>query len=321
MEKLATIPEQKPQRVYSATVHLLNECPLCKSTDHKPVKTERNNFPNGMHDEVLAFNNTWIQLLKCNDCSFRFTKEIPNSPTFFQNRYDNKWFNPEEEVKSFRKSQILEDIFGHFNKLKKKERPLLLDVGSFAGKLLYFADKEGYEPEGVEVNPKLAKFSENKLGFKVWCSELQKVELPQDRYNFVTIIDVLEHLTEPDVVLKVLHGSMVSGGHIYIKVPNGPMQILKQNIANFLRISPVGMFASFAHINHFNVKSLERILNTVGFDLVTVEMSRSEKWGKDKSLYWLRNALRTIVHQSSTLAYKLLGLPLGFNLNIIARKR
>ena len=58
------------------TVYLQKCCPLCRSIDLKPVKSEQNLFPDGVRAEVEEFNKTWVQLLRCNNCGFGFLNDI-----------------------------------------------------------------------------------------------------------------------------------------------------------------------------------------------------------------------------------------------------
>jgi len=303
-----------------AQVRLLSQCPLCYGHRTKSIRAEKNSFPPNLHPEVMIFNSTWSHLIRCLDCSFAFVQEIPTSPTFFLNRYDNSWFNPEEEVKSFRKTSIFKEVF---DILKKQGATAgkFLDVGSFAGKLLYCAREEGYEPEGIEINPKLANFTREKLNFKVYCSEFQSAVLPENYYDVITIIDVLEHLTGPKEVLANLLTSLKKGGILYIKVPHYPMQILKQDIARVLRISDAGVFSNFGHINHFNIKSMRKVLNEIGFSLVQVEIARPEKWSKGRSLWRLRNLIRDVIWMTSSFLYRCTGTCAGLNLIFVAKKR
>lgn len=301
-------------------VQLLTECPLCGCKLTKAIRSERNIFPKHVHVEVYEFTNTWSHLIKCMTCEFAFVQEIPISPTFFKNRYDNEWFDPEEEVRSFRKNTILDDLFFNLNKFNTPKGKLL-DVGSFAGKLLFFAKEQGYDPEGIEVNPKLAKFSHDKLGFKVYSGEIMDVKLPETYFLVVTIIDVLEHLVNPKKVLQNIERSLVKDGILYIKVPNYPMQIIKQNIANFFGISKAGMCENYGHINHFNVKSMKIILNHLGFILEEVQIAKSEQWRSDKSFWRIRNLIRLMFWKITTIAFKIGGPCLGLNLVFIARKK
>ncbi len=313
------LKKEEDCETFDTNVYLLKNCPLCNSSNCKPIKNEQNIFPREVHPEVFTFSGTWSQLLKCNDCSFAFTKEIPSSPTFFDNRYDNGWFNPEEEVKAFRKSIIVENVLNTLLKYRPN-KGLLLDVGSFAGKLLFFADKKGFTPEGVEVNPKLAKYSKEKLGYEVWCCKMQNTTIPSNRYDCITIIDVLEHLVDPIEVLKTLHRVLKKDGILYIKVPNAPMQILKQNIANRIGLSKVGVFGGFGHINHFSVKSLNMVSHSLGFEVCEVQMAESEYWHDYHRLYLVKNFIRKCYFKFSNFFYKVTGIPIGLNLNIILKK-
>ena len=301
-------------------VKLLKHCPLCDSDDNIPVRYERNTFSEDTYDDVSCFRNTWINLLKCNSCSFRFTKEIPVSPTFFQNRYDNNWFDPEAEISAVRKSEIVDIILSTIEKYNHN-KGMYLDVGSFAGKLLVHAKERGYTPEGIEVNPKLAQYCNEKLGFKVHNAKFQEASLNENFYDAITIIDVLEHLEEPKKVLEVLYSALKPDGILYIKVPNGRMQMIKQNIANALKISSAGMFTNFGHINHFGVSSISRVLEQIGFQVVRIEMAQSEQWGPESRFYQFKNLVRNSYFYLSNICYRFLGLPIGFNLNVIVTKK
>lgn len=299
-----------------AIVKLLTSCPLCNSKKLTPVLSEKNNFPKGVHPEIQIFDNAWINLLKCHTCSFSFTEQIPVSPTFFSNRYDNPWYNPEEETDSSRKSEILEKIFSTL-KSYNLSSGYLLDVGSFSGKLLKEAKNAGFTPEGVEINPKMAKFANEKLGFNVICSEFQKLKLEKNKYQAITIIDVLEHLVEPRIVLLNLAHGLAPGGILVIKVPNYPMQRLKQKIINLLGISKEGIFAHFGHINHFTITSMEKILKDIDLELIQVSVAPSEKWNHPSTKNILKNIFRTFYYK---LALSL-NVEMGLNIFYYARKK
>lgn len=310
----------QPIEQYQTNVILLKDCPLCESKNITPIKTEQNKFWGNEHPEVLVFDKVWVQLLKCNDCSFAFCKEIPSSPTFFQNRYDNHHFDPEAEVGHVRKSEIVDEIFNTF-KNHGVTKGKLLDIGSFAGQLLRHAKERGFEPHGAELNPKLAKFTREKLGFNVFQGEFQCLDIKGQEFDAITIIDVLEHLVDPMTVIETISGGLRKNGIAYIKVPNYPMQIIKQNIANLFGISDQGVFATFAHINHFSIRSVEKALDRAGMELVQVTSAKSEKWHKGKSLYWLRNIFRISFWKITSLIYLMTGISFALNHNFVARKK
>lgn len=298
-----------------AIVKLQKSCPLCTSPHLKPVLSERNHFPDDRHPELTVFNNSWITLLECQNCSFTFTQEIPMSPTFFINRYDNKWFDPEGELTSVRKSEILDDIFSTLKELGCSTG-YLLDVGSFAGKLLLEASRRGFKPSGVELNPKLANYAKEKLGFEIICSEFQKLVLEENKYQVITMIDVWEHLLEPKIVLQKLTKGLSPNGMLVIKVPNYPMQRLKQKIANLIGLNENGIFANFGHINHFTINSVYKVLNDSGLEMVCTTVAPSEKWGEQN----FNNKMKNIIRDLYYILAKRINVKLGFNICYYAKK-
>jgi len=257
--------------------------------------------------------------LKCTDCQFAFTKEIPCEISFFKNRYQNDWFDPRSEIISNRKTYILDYIFEKIEKIHNKKGKLL-DVGSFAGKLLLYAKDNGYDPSGVEVNPKLAKFTKQELGFETYNQELQTLNLPEQEFNIITIIDVLEHLVSPRIVLEKLFYTLKINGILVIKVPNYPMQNLKQTIANWIGMNSRGIFGGFAHVNHFNVHSMKWILEELGFELIDYSPAPSEKWNNNSLTNVLKNVTRSIYFKGINALFNLTKINLAMNNCYIAKK-
>ncbi len=302
-----------------ALVKILKNCPLCDSENNQHVKTEKCEFPTNAHPEVTAFNNVWIHLLECQDCSFAFTQEIPSAPTFFHHRYDNKNFDPKHEVESDRKHVIFDEIF---NLLKKegKESGHYLDVGSFAGKLLKYASDRGFECRGVELNPKLAHYTKEILGIDVINGKIQDVELPQNEFDVITIIDVLEHLEGPKVILEKLSAALKNDGILLVKVPHYNMQFLKQNIANTLGLSPTGIFQSFGHINHFNQNSMSLVAKACNLKLTRCYNAKSEQWPETSFMFKLKNRFRDFYWHFSNLVISLTGKDIGLNTIYVLKK-
>jgi|GEM_PF-3769416 len=300
-------------------VRIQKYCPLCASDNTIPVMSERTKLPEDHAPELKHFNRVWSHLLECKDCTFAFTEEIPVSPTFFKNRYDNRHFDPEYEVKSNRKHFILNEIFSMLKK-NGHSNGELLDVGSFAGKLLKYSHDNGFTPTGIEVNPKLAQYSKEILGFDVICGEVQSTQLPKEKFDVITIIDVLEHLVEPKIVLQNLIYALKPGGVIVIKVPHYNMQKFKQKVANALGINSAGIFGGYGHINHFNTHSMIRVLKELGLELHDCYNARSEHWENEGFIKKFKNKFRDFYWRFSNTFMKTLGLNIGMNTMYLAKK-
>jgi cyclopropane fatty-acyl-phospholipid synthase-like methyltransferase len=303
---------------HAPKVYLQKECPLCHSNDLKPIRNEKNDFCKDAKPNVTHFHDTWIQLMECQKCEFCFTKEIPIDPDFFPARYDIQ-FDPAAEAQNNFKEHILEQSF---NLLKKHGRTSgeLLDIGCFAGILMRYSEKLGFNSNGVELNPTMADYSKEVLGLNVYKGTILSFPCEEEKYDVITLIDVLEHLLEPREILEKCFKILKPGGQILIKVPNCHPQIFKQTIANKTGISDVGMFGAFGHINHFSQKSLNNILTEVGFKPQECIVAQSETWGDASMKSKVKNFIRKVIFLKLEGFRKITGINWGLNICTIAVK-
>lgn len=306
------------QAQLQAIVIIQKECPLCGSDELKPVCSERNHFTNRPEQIMKAFNFTWIQLLRCRRCSFVFTKELPYEKTFFEERY-NIPFDPEAESKNRFKDRILENLLDRLRTFGKAGGAFL-DVGSFAGVFLRLAEKRGFRVEGIELNPTMATYCRDALKLKIHQSSFLDAPCGSNEYDVLTLIDVLEHLTQPRRVLEKCFSCLKDDGYLVIKVPNFNPQRYKQSLAHMMRINDLGVFENFGHINHFSPKSLRFALENLGFEVLEITVALPEEFPRTSFKNITRNIFRGWVSKSSEALRKISGLVLGFNLIVIARK-
>ena len=98
------------------------------------------------------------------------------------------------------------------------EMPLrILDVGCGCGALM--ARVKGLYPKsevwGIELVPEIAEIASH-MG-KILCGDVEKMELPwkKEYFDYVIMGDVLEHLMDPEIVLKRLQKYLKQGGAYY----------------------------------------------------------------------------------------------------------
>lgn len=298
-------------------VRIQKECPLCQSSRLRPFRTERNRLSDHSSPYVRLYDGTWIQMLVCLDCAFAFTKELPPD-RFFAERYDIR-FDPAFESKNPFKDRILAGIFSDL-KTRGRVNGRWLDIGSFAGVLLKQARNKGFQVEGVEVNPTVADYTRTALGFDVRQGMFLEQKFEDRRFDVISLIDVLEHLCQPREVLENCARIIKPGGQIVIKVPHYKPQLFKQQIAGLLRLSDMGIFENFAHINHFSPRSLGLALERLGFANIEASVSRSEVFAEDRMSNKLKNSVRHLVYMASEGTRKLTGINLGLNIIVIANK-
>lgn len=86
-------------------------------------------------------------------------------------------------------------------------------------------------------------------------------------YDVVVCADVIEHLRDPEPVLRELVGLLASSGRMVISVPNvGHAGIVAALLAGRFDYTPTGLLDE-THLRFFTWHSLERLLNGVGLEV------------------------------------------------------
>ena len=106
--------------------------------------------------------------------------------------------------------------------ISRKLKPDLqtaLDVGCGQGELVKFLDSNGVSAEGSETSARYAADCRAR-GLRVHTGSSTDLERNPARYDFVTCLHVLEHLSDPGAVLSSLRNLARPGGLIYVELPN-----------------------------------------------------------------------------------------------------
>ena len=144
--------------------------------------------------------------------------------------------------------------------IRKYTQPgFLLDIGCSNGAFLKAAVTEGWEARGNELKESSARVARS-FGVKVYTEPLEKLALQGDFYSAITMWQVLEHLEDPNLVLKECNRLLRLGGVLAFSTPNVKSigyRILKEH---WPAVDPG------SHCNLFNAANLERLMNRFGFE-------------------------------------------------------
>jgi SAM-dependent methyltransferase len=111
-------------------------------------------------------------------------------------------------------------------------RPALLDLGCGAG-LNLAAFRQRCDCQGVEPNPLLVESARDNSGVTVQLGSLPYGLPALDRqFDFITLLDVIEHIDDDVIALKTAAGLLVPGGRIIINVPALPWLWSEHDVVN-----------------------------------------------------------------------------------------
>jgi len=142
------------------------------------------------------------------------------------------------------------------NIIKKKKK--LLDYGCGFGQSLDVAKKFNWDCSAYEINEQCIEILKKK---KIKIDNNFK----KDSYDAITMWLVLEHIPDPNKLIKKIYNSLKNKGKLLINVPN------VNSLTALLQKDKCTMFAGEQHLNHFSVKTLSMFLKKNKFKLKFIE--------------------------------------------------
>lgn len=220
---------------------------------------------------------SWV--VRCSRCGFGQPEALPEIPDFFEILYHIPWprENLDREFDQGLKTLIFQQVIAGLDHRRGDLPRTLLDVGAHVGRFVYEAREAGWQAEGAELNPITANYAHERTGLPIHIALAQELAAQGRTFTAVTLTDVLEHIPEPVALVKELRSLLRPGGVIAIKVPHGPMQILKEAFRrDVLKQTGAGVMVRFVHVNHFTVDSLRQCLEQAGFRDIAIEVGAPE---------------------------------------------
>lgn len=148
-------------------------------------------------------------------------------------------------------------------------RGRLLDVGAAYGTFMGMAKADGWNAEGIEIDPKMSSAA-LAAGFKVYNRPLEDLDLSDASYDAVTVFEVLSLMADPVGAVAETYRVLKPGGLVYIREFNGAFHMVLEGRRVF---EVLGMRPSVVHNFNFTAESLRRMLIGAGFRRVKIKNS------------------------------------------------
>lgn len=145
----------------------------------------------------------------------------------------------------------------------------LLDVGCFRGYLLSGAREQGWQVKGTELSEQAAACARKDYGLDIHTGSLKDANYPENFFDVVSMLDVIEHLTDPAEYLREIERILRPGGILYIETPNF------NSITRYLLGKNWSIFFPW-HLYYFTPGTLNNIVSRANLDVVSV---RAINWG------------------------------------------
>jgi len=231
-----------------------HKCWVCASQDLELIK--ESGITDQLSSENFAITNFEYgvtgELKQCRQCGFIQCTDLDELVGFYEDLEDPEYENGRNE----RLIQERRVLMG----LKKiKPEGTLLDVGAGSGMLVEAALEQGYQAEGIEPSKWLFETArKHELPIHLGTFPHQNTPGP---YDIITLVDVLEHVTDPLDLMTSLRKGLKKDGILLIVTPDVksfPARLLKFKWWHF----------RVAHVGYFNKKNLALLSQKAGLQLV-----------------------------------------------------
>jgi 2-polyprenyl-3-methyl-5-hydroxy-6-metoxy-1,4-benzoquinol methylase len=165
----------------------------------------------------------------------------------------------------------------------------LLEVGCGSGIFLETASKRGWRVHGLDISPQAVHLAlKNCPTAHVICAPIEASGLPRDFFKVVALWDVIEHVDDPEALLKETRSLLRSGGHLIMETPDEGC--LARQLIRFAHKATAGRVSLLralyypAHRWYFSRAAMSKMLRRAGFDRIRFYREQTvEEFGERKS--------------------------------------
>ena len=237
--------------------HLSEPCQVCGSNDAEFLYDQR--FAGFSANSLLKH----YAVVACNRCGFLFADDLPPVQDF--ERYYGEMSKYEFPENAGRQTPFDLNRFDAALQLCQpylpaRDRPIV-DVGCATGGLLNALKQQQFTNLlGADPSDGCVTAMERLYGIPGVVSTLEALSLPDESFDFLFLIGVLEHLRHPLRMLTKLVRLLRPGGCIYIDVPDA-LRFIEFDDAPYQQFST-------EHIGFFTPGSLRNLASAAGLKQV-----------------------------------------------------
>lgn len=201
-------------------------------------------------------------IVKCKNCQMIYMNPRPSAKELIGLYKKNYYYDDTFlDTKNYLKALLLYQETSEFLKRKK-----ILDVGCSKGFLLEVLKNHKFIPYGIEPSQDAINFAKKNFGIKVQKGYFNLARF-HNKFDTITAIDVIEHVTNPLKTLKKMHELLEPHGVVLIETPNISSLYAKINGKRWM-----GFDVPF-HLYFFTPRHLKKLLEEAGFHNVQISSS------------------------------------------------
>lgn len=249
-----------------------------------------------------VFHTLTRRYVACPDCGLVFLSPRPPSTRveeYYRERYDGSYGAAESSAD---REPVFASVLAHI--LEWHTPPgRLLDIGCGDGAFMMLCREAGWTCAGVEVSQGAAARARAK-----GCEVFSPDELRRSatgRFDVVTLVNVLETVTDPAAIVGAMAGQLKPQGVLAIRVSNG---LFHQRMRTPVRWCGAQYDQAF-HLFSYSPNALRTLVESSGFEVVSLRNSAPSRGPVTSANSWGRRLKWRLVggglSMVAALAYRL----------------
>jgi len=252
-------------------------CPLC-GTDHR--------------EPLFSYGGE--RRVRCPQCGLIYVNPR-RSRAAIETFYEEDYYSQERTQAAFAaRLGFFEEAARRIERMAGGGR--LLDVGCGYGHFLQACQRRGWQVKGVELSG-AAGDRARAAGLEVFRGSLAQAGYPAERFDVVTLWNVLDHLAEPLAEAREIMRVLRPGGLLFGRSPNAAFHLRANQAIRLLnRLGLQVRDVTVFHLISFSPATARRFLARAGFAdirVVNSPMSRIDPWAWPRDYRsWLTGRLK-----------------------------
>ncbi|MBL8751490.1 MAG: class I SAM-dependent methyltransferase [Planctomycetes bacterium] len=237
----------------------------------------------GSGERSTMFRDGPWEVVSCSSCSLVYVTPRLHGQALVDVYGAGYWKSDDPKVRGYadyaRESALYLKTYGRRMRLVAKWLPRgrVLDVGCAAGYFLRVAQQHGHDVHGVELSPAIAHEAATALGAdRVFVGTLDEAIAARGwragTFDAITMWDVVEHIPDPQSVLRRVRELLRPGGRFLLETQN-----VESRWARLLG-RRWHHYKHDEHLYHFAPSTVRRLLDDCGFRVLTLGSAYAGKF-------------------------------------------
>lgn len=257
-------------------------CPSCKTSSYRMI------YPKTLDPITLDS----FSIAECSSCKLTYTSPRPFS---LDRYYPEKYRGYGRLVRT-----ILHILYNHRVSKWIKNNPhggSVLEIGCGPGLMLAAFKRRGWQVLGIERNENIAKNVQEAHGIDVLTRPIETLPL-ESTFDLIILFHVLEHIAEPEAMLRECAERLSAGGRVIINVPNFASWQSRFAGSEWLHLDPP------RHLIHFTPQTLNAMLDRTGLkpDNISFASPEHDPYG------WIESLINRLTGNKNRLTRFLMGI-------------